>query len=126
MRGAYSISCVVGVVLLISLASRSLSSRTIYSARTNKRAVRRMVETSQRLLDKNDRSPLVSIAHYAASKTWAEAALAVASEQEINKACGVDVNHLIDLSQRNLDGAVLKARQRTRSRVRPDQIVLGD
>ena len=85
-----------------------------------------MVETSQRLLDKNDRSPLVSIAHYAASKTWAEAALAVASEQEINKACGVDVNHLIDLSQRNLDGAVLKARQRTRSRVRPDQIVLGD
>ena len=124
MKGYVALTGTLSLLLIVSLLSRSTSSQRLFSARTSRRVVQRMIEACQRALERNDRSPTQNVAQAAVARPWAEAALAVASEETIRTVTGVDCTHLIDRAQRKLDAGVRAVnRHAPRVRVHPDELL---
>ena len=106
MRGFLAMFSGVAAVVIVAIMSRSVSRQSVYSARTSRRVLQRMVESCKRSLEQSDRSATMNVAHYATARTWAEAALFLASEESIKNITGADLPHLMDRSQRKLDASV--------------------
>ena len=128
MRGYIAMSTGLAGIIIVAFLSRSVSIDKVYSARTGKRVIQRAVEGCQRALAHSDRSPIMNVVHATTARTWAEAALSLASEETIRTIAGVDLPHLIDRCERKLDAAVRDVNRQiprsSRARISPDQVLV--
>ena len=127
MRGIASISLPLVILLSICILSRSASASGQISVHTARRVAGRLVEESQRALAQRDRSPVNDLVNIVTARTWAQASLALASEDAVRSATGVDPHQLVDRAQRRIDRTVrtLNDRLPHKHRVRVDDVLVS-
>lgn len=125
MRGYLAVLSGTGAVIIIAIMSRSVSRQKVFSARTSRRVVQRMVEACTRALAQDDVSPTMNIVHATTARTWAEATLMLSSEEAVKRVTGFDMPHLVDKSQRKIDASVRAMNHRLprHSRIQPDRLL---
>lgn len=106
MRGIIVVAIVLGTLLGLCMLNMASSSEEMFTSRTQRRVINRIIEECSRSLAQHDTSPIMNIVHYTTARTWAQAALHLASEKEIQQITQTDVNHLLDQAQRKIDRSV--------------------
>ena len=104
MRGGIAIAVPLVVLVTLSIVSGT-SRRARLSGRTSRRLVGRLVEESQRALARADKKPVTDLVNVVTARTWAQAAVALAGEDGVQQATGVDPRLLVDKAHARVERA---------------------
>lgn len=127
MRGVAAVSIASFALLALCLLSRSTTAGAVYSPRTSRRVVKRLMEEAQRSLDVRARNPVRELTNLVQARTWAQAATHLAGEEGVRRATGVDPAHVVDQATRRIEENLraVNARVPRRARVRMDEILVS-